>query len=444
MCDRVEVRKLVQVDGKKKDEVEWPVSQPNSTSPHPRPASKKYLALPPPLSAGDNHTRPDHDHTMAATLESQCDELYRKALEAAITSPAGKGKNFTADELVSLGVVATPTAIMPLLQRLVDTHLVRLLHLENNVVYELRSREIAEKLQQLESPPDLVIYSHIESAGTNGTWTKSLKQRTQLPLQGVNKAIKLLESRGLIKLVKNIRNPTQKSYIVSHLEPGAEVTGGPWHTEGELDMEMITITADIIVRFIESKSWAKGRIKVERDRSISPIMLHSEPPEQSGLKRKRPSIESEDIEDMPPMNGRRRRLSSSNGVIETQIAHPPGYQHYPTAQTVLAFVQQSGILKDAIVLKQEDIQGLLDVLALDGRLEKMGPLGYRTVKGVKSASDAMKNAYVGRLVEDGGDEADETGLTQTPCGRCPVYNLCQEGGPVNADNCEYFEVWLKA
>lgn len=34
------------------------------------------------------------------------------------------------------------------------------------------------------------------------------------------------------------------------------------------------------------------------------------------------------------------------------------------------------------------------------------------------------------------------GLTETPCGRCPVFTFCKEDGPINPFNCEYFKTWL--
>ena len=44
-----------------------------------------------------------------------------------------------------------------------------------------------------------------------------------------------------------------------------------------------------------------------------------------------------------------------------------------------------------------------------------------------------------RPPEDGGPG---NGLSEVPCGRCPVFNLCEVGGPVSAENCVYFEEWL--
>ena len=34
------------------------------------------------------------------------------------------------------------------------------------------------------------------------------------------------------------------------------------------------------------------------------------------------------------------------------------------------------------------------------------------------------------------------GQTQLPCGKCPQFNFCQEGGPVDPDSCQYMDDWL--
>lgn len=36
----------------------------------------------------------------------------------------------------------------------------------------------------------------------------------------------------------------------------------------------------------------------------------------------------------------------------------------------------------------------------------------------------------------------QMGQMQSPCGPCPQFNFCQEGGPVNATDCKYFSTWL--
>ena len=36
-----------------------------------------------------------------------------------------------------------------------------------------------------------------------------------------------------------------------------------------------------------------------------------------------------------------------------------------------------------------------------------------------------------------------TAFTSIPCGMCPVFNECKEGGAVSPQTCVYFEKWLE-
>lgn len=287
------------------------------------------------------------------------------------------------------------------------------------------------------SADEIMIYHQIESSGINGIWIKTIKQRTSIVQTVITKSMKVLESKRLVKPVKSIKNPAQKIYMLAYLSPSEGVTGGPWFQDGELDMEMIGVTADAVVIFIEQQSWAKGYIK--RERSISPIPQLDEasgaPPAQ---KRKR-GLGDGDIEGV---HSKAKRRNAHHTGEETQISYPPGYRNYPTVAAIFHFVKEAGFIKADVPLMESDIQGLLDVLVFDDRIEKIGN-GYRTIRGVFGSTEAMKNMMHGRAPGEAIEDADGNGLTQAPCGRCPVFNLCEEGGPVNARNCVYFDAWLR-
>lgn len=106
---------------------------------------------------------------------------------------------------------------------------------------------------------------------------------------------------------------------------------------------------------------------------------------------------------------------------------PPGYRGYPTVPEITKELNASGI--SGVLMREAEMETLLDVLCYDGRLMRvMDGDGYKTVR----QSMADEGVPVGN------------GLTEAPCGRCPVFDLCEEGGPVNARNCEYFQTWLEA
>ncbi|CAC9889607.1 unnamed protein product [Aureobasidium pullulans] len=309
---------------------------------------------------------------MAAKLEEDSSELYERCTNAALNSPEGRAKIFGQDELLKMGVVDTAQALLELLQGLMDAQLVRIVTLNDD---------------------ERMVYNQIENSGTNGTWTKTIKQRTNIHQTTVTKAMKTLESKKLVKPVKSIKNPAQKIYMLHHLSPNEDVTGGPWFSDGELDVELIAITAEAVIHFIAQNS------------------AHPK--------------------------------SRRSGGYETQISYPAGWRHYPTLSAIHHFIIEANFLKEGGNLAESDLQNLLDVLIFDERIERIGN-GYRTCKGVYGPTEAMKNISQGRAAGDAVEDEEGNGLSQAPCGRCPVFNLCEDGGPVNAKNCEYFQTWLRA
>lgn len=56
-----------------------------------------------------------------------------------------------------------------------------------------------------------------------------------------------------------IEAPTRKFYMLAHLEPSAEMTGGPWYTDSELDTEFISRLLSACLSFIRNKvCWIFG------------------------------------------------------------------------------------------------------------------------------------------------------------------------------------------
>lgn len=80
-----------------------------------------------------------------------------------------------------------------------------------------------------------------------GVWRKHLITNTHLHATVADKAIKKLISAELIKIVKDVRVPTRKVYMLFDLEPNTEITGGAFYSEHELDTAFIEVYAQAIV-----------------------------------------------------------------------------------------------------------------------------------------------------------------------------------------------------
>jgi hypothetical protein len=101
-----------------------------------------------------------------------------------------------------------------------------------------------------------LVLSHIKSSGnegknplyikrsspgslTLGIWTKHLKSKTSLHQTIIDRCLKTLTQKRLIKRVQSVQHITRKIYMLEGLEPSSTLTGGPWYTDNELDAEFI-------------------------------------------------------------------------------------------------------------------------------------------------------------------------------------------------------------
>lgn len=273
-----------------------------------------------------------------------------------------------------------PETLLKLIQELVNNSLVKPAQRGDEVLFEPVSHQSAAKVQDM-SGDEAMVYQCIEATGRDGIWTKSIKMRTQLHQTVVLRTIKSLESRRLIKSIKSVKNPTRKIYMLYHLEPSAEVTGGPWFTDSEMDADFINGLLMAVWKFCVQRSFPQD----------------------------------DDHEDLG----------------EEQKSFPAEYRGYPTVNEIHDFVTNVGILQQDAQLGPTDIRHLCEVLVHDDLLERrdMGQQYKATWHGVL------------RDYENRRGEALDA-LSETPCGACPSFNICEMNGPVNANDCVYLDDWL--
>lgn len=198
--------------------------------------------------------------------------------------------------------------------------------------------------------------------------------------------------------------------MLAGLAPSEDVTGGAWFTDGVLDANFINSVAGYIEYTVSRKSWY-------------------EVPSADGP-------------------GKKRLKTGAGSVAVKQelgerqyLPFPAGYQGYPTASMITAAVNESGITP--VRLGEESIVQLLQMLCFDNKLIALS--NGEVYKSVKHP-EAVKAAQARK---PGGEDADEVdylvknGMTEAPCGQCPVFRLCAPGGAVSPETCEYFDPWLE-
>lgn len=406
--------------------------------------------------AAHKNSSPDTTHaspiaaTLAATvqtfkmadkkqIEEDADKLYIAAASRSTEEGGRQSKIWYQEDLVSLAGVSNGKELMPLIQWLTNQNLLRTLKVDKRLGWNVRPRQAAGQISSLDRDEKL-IYEVIEEAHTQGAWSKDIRRKTSITQSAVGKALTKMEKNMLIKSVKSVKAPAQKIFMLYHLVPSEEVTGNSFFDAGDLDESFRDELMNLIVFWVRAQSWGEnkdGKKKSHKNNTDSPILL-ADDADTTNKKRKRTA----DIEDLGPPT-KRRSLKFDPETDFTQLLYRAGTHNYPTAADVHNFLVNSDVIKGskAATLTVPEIQGCIDVLIWDDKLEKVPnrdgiAWGYRTVRGVAfKPPGAMYGDY---------EEHVGTGLTQAPCGRCPVFELCHEDGPVNPQECTYFEQWLKA
>lgn len=147
--------------------------------------------------------------------------------------------------------------LAPVINELIQTSRLTMSKIGDDLVYSLVSDEVASKFIGLDASAKMV-YQVIEGAGTMGIWTKDIRTQTNIQQQSLTKIFKTLESRQLIKPVKSVNAKAKKLYMLYHLKPAKELTGGPWYTELEFDHEFINELRNFVLLCVEKMNGGKG------------------------------------------------------------------------------------------------------------------------------------------------------------------------------------------
>ncbi len=386
----------------------------------------------------------------AEDLYECCSKIARKATEGF------HKKRFKQDELLSLcgdesespvlKSVKDISKLMPIIQQLSRVSLFCALKSGSGFVWGLRPRKVAKIVKSLDTNEKMV-FEAVEAAYEEGTWVRNIKVKTGIRDENsANKVLRRLITLNLIKNVQSVKNGAQKTYMLAYLTPSDEVTGGSFYDNGDLDDSMVDNISNLIVHHVRQASWKFAEKPRKQKREASPIdftdggldgLANSEA--RGRKKRKSGSgtaVRPHDIEDSASHHKEKTFHPVQNPETDpawNQLSLPAGSQ-YPDAESIHEYLINSDILRagKANGLTVEEIQHLLEVLVWDGKLEVIGG-GYRSVRGVKPNKPGEQQAE---------EDIRGNGLTEAPCGRCPVFDVCGNGGPINAASCVYFTEWL--
>ncbi|KAK0734732.1 RNA polymerase Rpc34 [Lasiosphaeria miniovina] len=403
-------------------------------------------------------------------------QILKDALYDEARQHGSADRLFTQKDLLDLNVIPSNDVVLLLrvVQSLTDDKLFVGGTNHAGLAWRWRSREDAQKYTSLPNDETMMVYSIVDEAGADGVWNRHIKHRLGMHEAVVKSCIKYLETKGYIVAMKNVEHPNKKMYIRANLRPSDRATGGPWFTDGELDSPFITELETIVFEYIKNHSaylgslparggggaaGADGALKAPRKGIIRGGAAANG--DARGLKRAATEISNDEqpaaaigapaaasSEAAEAKNSSSAASRAARGKVF--LPFPAGYKSYPTVTEIAQFIHKTGITNNT-TLGEADIQQLVDVLVYDGLVEAVkvgGRKGYRVMRAAKQDTASFekrqkeREAGIGLDKPHTGVALPTNGVTEAPCGRCPVFEICEEGGPVSPSKCVYFMQWL--
>jgi DNA-directed RNA polymerase III subunit RPC6 len=257
--------------------------------------------------------------------------------------------------------------------------------------------------------------------------------------------------------MKSVKNPTRKMYIVAGLQPAEDTTGGAWFDDGKLDSELIELVALWVEKYVSDRSWLVVRSADTQDTTS--------PDTKSKGKRKTSHIDDDEPRSLSPEVNHKQPKPRHRSPPKTYAPHPPDYRDYPTADSIAKAIFTENVV--AMRLPPTAVVQLLDVMVYDEKLYTLErsarsdepgrnletntitmyrcfrtPADFDTQMAMSqrtgdTSSTVRRAARRHFEIEDLG----RGGASEVPCLRCPAFDLCGDGGPVNVVTCPYFDEW---
>lgn len=175
-------------------------------------------------------------------------DLESKIIQMCQENPAGITDKLLQTELPTTDI----NYRVSVLNRLLSQGKLEILRQGKQLLYRLKDPDAAKKVKGADNEEKL-LYQIIEEAGNKGIWIRDIRMKSNLILTQVNKILRNLESKKLIKAVKSVSASKKKVYMLFNLEPDRSVTGGAWYSEQEFEAEFIEILNQQCYRFITQK-----------------------------------------------------------------------------------------------------------------------------------------------------------------------------------------------
>lgn len=185
------------------------------------------------------------------------DDCTTQLVALAKSKPSGISND---DIKASLASIA-PEIRVQALNKLIQQEMLDILRKGEALIYRLK-----DPAKKSSAPSDMdneerIIYNIVEEGANTGIWIRDIRVKSNLIMTQLNKILKNLENRKLIKAVKSVNASKKKVYMLYNLEPDRSVTGGAWYQDSDFEAEFVDVLNQQCLRFLQMKKENAKKLK---------------------------------------------------------------------------------------------------------------------------------------------------------------------------------------
>ncbi|EDW67293.1 DNA-directed RNA polymerase III subunit RPC6 [Drosophila virilis] len=121
------------------------------------------------------------------------------------------------------------------------------------LIYRAKDPQKKSALPKDADNEEKIVYSIVEEGGNKGIWIRDIRMKSNLNMTQLNKILKNLETKKLIKAVKSVNASKKKVYMLYNMEADRSVTGGAWYQDQDFEVEFVDVLNQQCLRFLQMK-----------------------------------------------------------------------------------------------------------------------------------------------------------------------------------------------
>lgn len=189
--------------------------------------------------------------TTSNQIPSVSEELGELGHEI-IALATSKSSGISNDDLEQALPNTTAEQRVSTINKLLQQGLIEILKKGNTLIYRLKDSAKKSGPKGADNE-EKIIYSIIEEGGNKGIWIRDIRVKSNLIMTQLNKILKNLENKKLIKAVKSVNASKKKVYMLYNLEPDRSVTGGAWYQDQDFEAEFVDVLNQQCLRFLRER-----------------------------------------------------------------------------------------------------------------------------------------------------------------------------------------------